>query len=137
MKKSFAYLILLLVLFSACKSEEKTENKDNKNNTETLNTAKKQIATDSPRTISGEFIYSDEAAVIKRQNTMYGVIMNDKAKTLLAQAKGISDDPYATFNVTVTAKVEDNNGEGWEKLLDIQKIIKVEKLDNGDSLRLE
>lgn len=137
MKKTFAYLILLLVLFLACKSEEKTENKDNKNNSIESNSAKKQISKDAPRTISGEFIYSDEAAVIKRRNTMYGVVMNDKAKNLLNQAQGISEDPYATFNVTVTAKIEDNEGEGWEKLLNIQKIIKVEKSENSESLRLE
>lgn len=137
MKKTFAYLILLLVVFTACKSEEKTEDKKNKEDAKEINTNTKEISKDSPRTISGEFIYSDEAAVIKRRNTMYGVVMNDKAKNLLNQAQGISEDPYATFNVTVTAKIEDNEGEGWEKLLNIQKIIKVEKIDNGDSLRLE
>ncbi|MFN2260505.1 MAG: hypothetical protein ABR595_00370 [Psychroflexus sp.] len=137
MKKTFAYLILFLVLFSACKSEEKNGNKDNKKNTEVLNADDKQISKSSLRTISGEFIYSDEAAVIKRRNTMYGVMMNKMAENLLSQAKGISKDPYVTFDVTVTAKVEDNNDEGWDKLLNIQKIIKVEKIDNGDSLRLE
>ncbi|MBZ9628946.1 hypothetical protein LB456_07645 [Psychroflexus sp. CAK57W] len=118
-------LVMSLVILGSCKSDSKTTD------------AEENILKTESNTISGEFIYTDSVAVFNKEDEIYGVIMNEKASQLIAQARDINPDPFASFDVTLKAAIKDNpEKEAWPQVIDIQTIIRVKPLSNDDSLRL-
>lgn len=118
-------LVISLVILGSCNSDSKTTD------------AEENILKTESNTISGEFIYTDSVAVFNKEDEIYGVIMNEKASQLIAQARDINPDPFASFDVTLKADIKDNpEKEAWPQVIDIQTIIRVKPLSNDDSLRL-
>ncbi|WP_033408174.1 hypothetical protein [Psychroflexus tropicus] len=121
MKKYLVFMILFVSVLAGCQSDSKSASSN-----ET-----------SLQTLSGEFIYTDSVAVFKKKDGIYGVIMDAKAKTLIAQAKELNSDPFASFDVTLQASVQDNpEKDAWPELIKIKNIIKVQPSSSDDSLRL-
>lgn len=118
-------LVISLVILGSCNSDSKTTD------------AEENILKTESNTISGEFIYTDSVAVFNKEDEIYGVIMNEKASQLIAQARDINPDPFASFDVTLKADIKDNpEKEAWPQVIDIQTITRVKPLSNDDSLRL-
>lgn len=129
MRKFLFLLVISLVFLSSCKSDSKTTDAE-ENNLQTESNSEW-------KTISGEFIYTDSVAVFNKQDGIYGVVMNAKAKELIAQAREINSDPFASFDVTLKVNIKDNpEKEAWPQVIDIQTIIKVKPSSSDDSLRL-
>ena len=79
-------------------------------------------------TLRGEFIYTDEAAVLKGNDFIYGVQLDEKAKELAEKVKPLKREDYDMVPVILKGKVKNNpDKDGWEKIVEIKEIIKVEK----------
>lgn len=103
MKKSFILITLSLILFS-CKSENKTEESD---------------------LIRGEFILIDGAAVIKGNDFIYGVVINDLTKELGEKVKPLQREEYDMVPVVIKGIIIPNPEQGWEEIVEIKEIIGV------------
>lgn len=129
MKKLFFLLVIPVVILGSCKPDSRTPDAEEK--------SKAPESNSEDNTISGEFIYTDSVAVFNQKDAIYGVVMNAKAKELIAQAAELNSDPYTSFEVTLKADIKDNpDQEAWPQVIDIQSIIKVKPLSFDDSLRL-
>jgi hypothetical protein len=130
MKKYLLVIAMLSLVLGSCKSDSKTSETEEKSN--------QTESTFEFKTISGEFIYTDSVAVFKQKDAIYGVVMNSNAKDLIAQAKEMDSDPFASFDVTLKVDIKDNiEKDAWPQVIDIQTIIKVKPSSNDDSLRLD
>lgn len=130
MKKYLFIISIFSLILGSCKSDTKTSDSDQK-----FVEAK---STSELNTVSGEFIYSDSVAVFKKKEIIYGVVMNSRAKDLIAQVKEINSDPFASFDVTLKVDVRENPvKDAWPQVIDIQNIINVKPSQNDDGLRLD
>lgn len=128
-KYLFLPLVVCLIVFGSCKSDSKPSKSEDKNLQEEVNSDYK--------TISGELIYTDSVAVLKKRDEIYGVVMNTKAKDLIAQARELNSDPFTSFDVTLSVEIMENpEKDAWPEVIDIKNIIKVKPSSNDDSLRL-
>jgi len=124
MKKIALILVFccsISLLTISCKSDKPSENKKAAVE-ETL------VATDKLPTLTGEFIHVDTAAVLKVNNKLYGVKMDDVAKSVVEQAKKIKTDDYDVINIIVKAEINPNTEpEGWEEIVTIKTLDKIYK----------
>ena len=127
MKKYFILSVLFLGCLGSCKTDSKKSQE-----TESFQKAQSEVTR-----LSGEFIYTDSVAVFKKNDGIYGVIINEKAKDLIAEAKRINPDPYASFDVILEADIQDNPEiDAWPQILDIQNVIQIQASSTDESLRL-
>lgn len=122
MKNILLVLVSLLVL-SSCKNTSEKEEKTQEENTETAKKEKKN------NNIKGDFIYFDDAAVLKGSNFIYGVKLNDKAKELADKVAPYKNEDYDMIPVIVKGKVapKAEGEEGWDEVLTITEIIHFSK----------
>jgi|GEM_PF-617763 len=105
----------------SCKSDKATKNKE-------ATVKENLVATDELPTLTGEFIHVDTAAVLKVNNKLYGVKMDDVAKSVVEQAENIKTDDYDVINVIVKAEINPNTEpEGWEEIVTIKTLDKIYK----------
>lgn len=108
MKKIF-YLLVLPLVFVACK------------NTET------KTACENCETFTGDFLYIADAAVLKGENFIYAVQLDDQATKLAKKVEPIKIEAFDMVQVTVkgvlSQKPEDQ--EGWDEILNIKEIITI------------
>ena len=100
-----------------------------------LVTAFTSCENENERQLSGEFIYTEEAAVLKGDTFIYGVEKNEMAQKLAQQAAGYKKEEYDMVPVIVKAVVRSKpQGEqGWDSIATIKEIIAVmhPKKDQG------
>jgi hypothetical protein len=119
--------MLFLGLLGSCKSDSKSSQEE-----QSLDKSSNELTT-----LSGEFIYTDSVAVFKKNDGIYGVIINANAKNLIAEAKRINPDPFASFDVILEAEIQTNpEKDAWPQIIDIQNVIKIQASSSDDSLRL-
>lgn len=120
MKKVIFILCVSLIMLS-CKSDSKTV----ETNSETIKEK------DTLITLTGDFIYYADAAVLQTPKEIYGVVIDDKMHELENAVKPLKNE--VTDMVLVTVKVrrfeKPENEEGWPYRLEIKEILKVEKPD--------
>jgi len=120
MKKGIFILCVSLTVLS-CKSDSKTVETDSE-------TIKEK---DTLITLTGDFIYYADAAVLQTPKEIYGVVIDDKMHELENAVKPLKNE--VTDMVLVTVKVrrfeKPENEEGWPYRLEIKEILKVEKPD--------
>lgn len=124
MKKISSILVLcctIVLMLMSCKSDKNSEKTNFKQN-DSL------IKADEYPTLTGEFIHVDTAAVLKVKNKLYGVKMDDIAKSVIKEAENIKTDDYDVINVIIKAEINPNNEtEGWEEIVTIKKLDKIYK----------
>ncbi|WP_074409829.1 MULTISPECIES: hypothetical protein [Aquimarina] len=103
MKKTCILIALSLILFS-CKSENKNE---------------------EPNLIRGEFILIDDAAVLKGNDFIYGVIINDVTLELAKKVEPLQREEYDMVPVVVKGIIKPNPEQGWEEIVELKEIIGV------------
>ncbi len=122
MKKILLLFVLMLIAFSCKNSEEKKVEETTSEATETSSPSEK-----SGRIYHGEFIYMADAAVLKGDVFIYGVVINEVSTKLAEQVKGVKKDEYDMVPVIVrgivSPKPEDE--EGWEEIITLTAILEV------------
>lgn len=107
-------LLCCITLFAACKNSPKDAEVDS------------ELTTESIIEIQAEFIYIQDAAVLKGKSFIYGVELDDKAKELAEQVKKYKKDQYDMVPVVVKGLVKPNPvKDGWKEIVEIQEILKV------------
>ncbi len=114
MKKVFVLLSAILVLAS-CKNNEETQE------------------------ISADFIYLEDAAVLKGSDFIYGVKIDDKARELAERIEAIKLDEFDMVPVVVKGVIskKKENEEGWEEIVTIKEIVSVSDSPSQPDVKLE
>ena len=135
MKKQLFVLCLLMTLF-ACKNGEEKEQ------VTTAETVSEIDTTINYKTFSGEFIYIADGAVLKGNNFIYGVTIDDKMHELAKMVEPAKKDEFDMVPVQVKGELVVNplfvnTGEGWKQNVTIKEIIKVSDTPSPADVRIE
>ena len=93
--------IVLLLFVVACTTQPKSETKS----------------------LTGEFLYYDNAAVLNTGSEIYGVVVDDKLHELHSQALTVQKDSFDMVQVYIKGVISKNpNKEGWPQVVTVNKI---------------
>lgn len=122
MKKIFIYLSAVLV-FASCKNNSESNNNEASEATE----------------IKADFIYLDDAAVLKGTDFIYGVKIDDMAKELAEQVNPIKKEEFDMVPVVVMGVInkKEENEEGWDEIVTIKEIVSVSNSPSQADVKLE
>tara|TARA_R110002020_G_scaffold172933_1_gene363494 strand:+ start:545 stop:946 length:402 start_codon:yes stop_codon:yes gene_type:complete len=115
--RNLVVLICLVLTFTSCKKEE-------------------------AQRIEGEFLYIADAAVLKGDNFIYGVKLDEMATKLQNQAKGYKKDEFDMVPVIIEGIIEPKKEgtEGWDEVVTVKKILAVmhpKEVNESESLKIE
>lgn len=121
--KKVITLIVLCLIATACKTDQKENNQD-----EVVNTSEDE--NDGFTLLEGNFIYYADAAVFQTPTSLFGVIMNEKSQELVNMAKPLKKQDTDMVKARVKGLIEKKpeGEEGWDFRINIKKIISVEAL---------
>lgn len=125
MKKIFI-LLLCFAVFTNCKEETKQD----KRITIDADGVDRTQAKDGLTTLSGEFSFYGDAAVLQVGNSsIYGVVLNDKVYELNKISKPFKEEETDGVLVQVRGKLipKKEGEEAWPYSIDIKEIISVKK----------
>ncbi len=110
----FVILIFSVVVLFSCKNEEIVE-------------------------LQADFIYFDDAAVLKGNDFIYGVKIDAKAKELAEKVEPAKNDEFDMVAVTIkgTISPKPEGEEGWEEIVTIKEIISVSNTASEADVRIE
>lgn len=138
MIKQIFTILLFASLLVSCKNDTKTEA-----STTEESASKSYDQNDGLITIKGDFIYDQgqNAAVIQTaNNTIYGVVIDDKMKALNDKVKTFKKEDTDMVPVTVRVRRFESNKENtWKFRVEIKEIIKVEapNPEQNDVIKIE
>jgi hypothetical protein len=93
-------LIALLLFVAACTTQPKSE----------------------VESVTGEFLFYDNAAVLNTGSEIYGVVVDDKLHELHAQALTVQKDSFDMVQVYLKGIIIENTDDGWPQLVRITEI---------------
>ena len=94
-------LIALLLFVAACTTQPKSE----------------------VESVTGEFLFYDNAAVLNTGSEIYGVVVDDKLHELHAQALTVQKDSFDMVQVYIKGVISENpNEEGWPQVVTVKEI---------------
>ena len=112
--KKIIVLLCFIGLFTSCKNDSKTTDSEIT-----------EVSVGGSE-ISAEFIYIQDAAVLKGQSFIYGVVLDEKAKELAEKVKSFKKDQYDMVPVVIKGIVKPNPvKDGWKEVVEIKDIVKV------------
>ena len=116
--KKLIFILCVSIAVLACKKDSKSTEKSSNQTSEV-----------ELITMTGEFIYYADAAVLQTTNEIYGVVIDDKMHELDDQAKPhkVNDTDMVSVTVKVRRFEKPENEEGWPYRVEIKEILKVEK----------
>lgn len=127
-------LLILIVIsgFISCKSETKSESKEEVSDISQQRTEKQS---DGLTLLKGEFIYYADAAVLQTHREMYGVIVNEKMHELNERAKVFKKEATDFVQVEIRGEItpKPENEEGWPYRVAIKEILNVSKSTEENS----
>ena len=129
MKKIILITFLSIVSFS-CKEEIKTsKEKDSK---VALNSAEENL-------YRGDFIFLKDAAVLKGDNFIYGVSIDELSKQLAERVKEVKVSDFDMVPVAVKGKIsqKQEGQEGWDEILTITEIVLVGNSPSKIDVKIE
>lgn len=99
--KYYLPLIALLLFVTACTTQPKPQ----------------------AESLSGEFLFYDNAAVLNTGSEIYGVVVDDKLHELHAQALTVQKDSFDMVQVYIKGVISENpNEEGWPQVVNVKEI---------------
>ncbi len=110
-------LIICLVLFISCK----TDNKE-------AETEKEQVS-ESLQVIKGSYLYYTDVAILQTSNEVYGVVLDENAKTLNKKVAPFKTKDTDMVPVEIKGNIvsKTKGEEGWPFKIQIKEILKVSK----------
>ena len=113
--KKLSYFLLLPLILVACK------------NTEAESATETESVCENCELFIGDFLYLDDAAILKGKDFIYGVALDGQAEALAKKVEPIKKESYDMVEVTVkgvlSKKPEDQ--EGWDEILSIKEILTI------------
>lgn len=133
MKKIIITLFVAAAIAVSCKNEEKqsSEKQPEVKELKSENTSDEVL-------LRGEYIYTEEAAVLYGNDFVYGVTLDEKAKELAQQVESYKREDFDMVPVILKAKVKDNpKEEGWDKIIEIKNIVKVSEPTSEPAIKVK
>lgn len=128
------FLVLTLALLVSCGKNKESEKEPTETKKETTEVSSK----DDLVKLSGEFLYLADAAVLKQEGQIFGVVLDSMSTVLSKKVKPLKRDDFDMVPVTVKAKVKPNPmKEGWDEVLEIKEIVKVSKPTGEASIKVK
>ena len=129
MKKIILITFLSIVSFS-CKEEIKTSKE--KESKVALNSAEENL-------YRGDFIFLKDAAVLKGDNFIYGVSIDELSKQLAERVKEVKVSDFDMVPVAVKGKIyqKQEGQEGWDEILTITEIVLVGNSPSKIDVKIE
>ncbi len=117
--KNIIIVFSLLVAFTSCKNNEESSAE--------------------VQEIKAEFIYLDDAAVLKGSDFIYGVKIDDKAKELAERVNPIKKEEFDMVPVVIKGIInkKEEGEEGWEEIVTIKEIVTVSNRPSQPDVKLE
>lgn len=129
MKKIILITFLSIISFS-CKEEIKTSKE--KESKVALNSAEENL-------YRGDFIFLKDAAVLKGDNFIYGVSIDELSKQLAERVKEVKVSDFDMVPVAVKGKIsqKQEGQEGWDEILTITEIVLVGNSPSKIDVKIE
>jgi len=116
MKKLLLILALAVTAFS-CQDEGRQD---------LMNQPEAEKIPDSIQTLTGEFIYAGEAAILRGSDFVYGVTIDSMSKVLAEQVQPFQKEEFDMVSVKVKGKIVPNpRQEGWDENIEIREILEI------------
>ncbi len=132
MKRNILIIAAFALLLSCGKNKQAEKAKEEAPKEET------QSPKDDLVSLSGEFLYLADAAVLKQENQIYGVVLDSMTMQLSKEVNALKRDDFDMVPVTVKAKIKPNPmKEGWDEVIEIKEIIKVSKPTGESSIKIK
>ncbi|MGA8854439.1 MAG: hypothetical protein WB492_09710 [Christiangramia sp.] len=120
MKKLIGLLVIALT-FLACQDEDRKE---------LMSQPEVEKVPDSIQVLEGDFVYVADAAVLRGDGFVYGVMLDSMSQALADRVTPLKADDFEMIPVTVKAKILPNpEQEGWEEVIEIREIIEVPEVE--------
>ena len=131
--KKIAFLIALTIITFSCKNSEE------KNSDKLIDSEPKKEVSFEGKIYKGDFIYTVDAAVLKGDNFIYGVTLNDMATELANRVKPVKESDFDMVPVAVKGIVspKPEGVEGWPEILTITEIVMVSNKPSAVDIKLE
>ena len=129
MKEKVFGLLLCLFLFSACGEETGDEQ---------MQSTEPEAVKDSIPTLSGQFIFLSNEAILKGEDFIYGVTIDSMALDLAEKVKPYKTENFDMVPVSIKAKIVPNNTRsGWDSLVEIREVLRVsdKKMASEEALK--
>lgn len=115
--KKISILFVIFASFAACKGAMEATGKPNT----------------EAELITGEFLFWNNAAVLKTDTELYGIVIDEKMRELDSQCKPLQNDEFDMMIVTIKGIIKKNpQPESWEEIVQIKEIISVSKPQNKE-----
>jgi hypothetical protein len=115
--KKFLLIIALAVTAFSCQDEGRED---------LMNQPETEKVPDSIQTLSGEFIYAGEAAILRGSDFVYGVTIDSMSKVLAEQVQPFQKEEFDMVAVKVKGKIVTNSRQdGWDENIEIREILEI------------
>jgi len=137
--KKLLFILTVMVVFGSCKNNSSEKQTQTQQDTTSEASGKKPKSEAKMPRYRGEFIYVDEAAVLKGTDFIYGVKVDEMSLELAKIVEKIKQDPYDMVPVIVEGILENKaeGQEGWDQILTIKKIITVSNKPAKADIKIE
>jgi hypothetical protein len=131
MKKMFLLIVLSIGLVSCKNTEEKQAE-----NVDPSAIIDGSVVDDNYR---GDFLFMDDAAVLKGEDFIYGVTINEMSKELAKRVEAIKEDEFTMVPVFVKGiiKTKPIGADGWDEILTITEILNVSLKPAKEDIKIE
>ncbi len=115
--KKFLLIIALAVTAFSCQDEGRED---------LMNQPETEKVPDSIQTLTGEFIYAGEAAILRGSDFVYGVTIDSMSKVLAEQVQPFQKEEFDMVSVKVKGKIVTNSRQdGWDENIEIREILEI------------
>lgn len=115
--KKFLLIIALAITAFSCQDEGRED---------LMNQSKTEKVPDSIQTLTGEFIYAGDAAILRGSDFVYGVTIDSMSKVLAEQVKPFQKEEFDMVAVKVKGKIVPNSRQdGWNENIEIREILEI------------
>ena len=115
--KKFLLIITLAVTAFSCQDEGRED---------LMNQPETEKVPDSIQTLTGEFIFAGEAAILRGSDFVYGVTIDSMSKVLAEQVEPFQKEEFDMVAVKVKGKIVTNSRQdGWDENIEIREILEI------------
>ncbi|WP_289022418.1 hypothetical protein [uncultured Salegentibacter sp.] len=116
MKKLLLILAIALTAIS-CQDEGRED---------LMNQPETEKVPDSIQTLTGDFIYAGDQAILRGSDFIYGVSIDSMSKILAKQVQPFQKEDFDMVAVKVKGKIIPNpRQDGWDENIEIQEILEI------------